>query len=213
MEIILKKDIDFLGYKNDLVTVKDGYGRNYLIPKGFAVLATQGIKKSHLEMLKQRAFKEEKDIKQAQENGDAIKSLDIKVLAKVAEGSTKLFGSINSQNLAEILEKEGYKIDKKYITIAGKTIKSLGKNIAKIRLHREVIIEINFEVLASENKKKKSANKSIIKEKDNIESTEKVNKEVSSPNTQTSEQEVKKDKKKSIDEVLAETNQGDKPKE
>ena len=212
MEVILKKDIYFLGYKDDLVTVKNGYGRNYLIPQGFAILATQGIKKSHLEMLKQRAFKEEKDIEQAKANGESIKSLDIKVLAKVAEGSTKLFGSITSQNLAETLEKEGYEIDKKYITIPGRTIKSLGKSTAKIRLHREVIIEIKFEVLPSENQKKKSAKKPLLKEKENIDSTEN-NKEGSNPNTQTTEDGVKMDKKRSIDEVAAETNQKDKPTE
>ncbi len=147
MELILKKDVENLGFKDDLVKVKNGYGRNYLIPKGFAVLATVSAKKVLAETLKQRAFKEAKLIKDATKVAEAIAALEIKIAAKAGTGD-KLFGSVNNANLAEALESAGQSIDKKYISVIGGTIKRLGKSQAKIRLHREVIVDLDFEVVA-----------------------------------------------------------------
>jgi len=147
MELILKKDVENLGFKDDLVKVKNGYGRNYLIPKGFAVLATESAKKVLAETLKQRAFKEAKLIKDAEKTSKALAALEIKLSAKAGTGD-KLFGSINNANLAEALEAAGQSIEKKYITIIGGTIKRLGKYNAKIRLHRTVNIDLAFEVVA-----------------------------------------------------------------
>ena len=102
MEIILKQDVENLGFKDDLITVKNGFGRNYLIPQGFAVLATSSVKKMLAETLKQRAYKEEKLIKDATEIADAIKALDIKIIAKTAD-NTKLFGSVELQSCGSII--------------------------------------------------------------------------------------------------------------
>ena len=121
MEIILKQDVENLGFIDDIVTVKNGYGRNYLIPHGFAVLATVSAKKVLAETLKQRAYKEEKLIKDATKIADAIKELEIKIAAKTAD-SSKLFGSINNSDVAEALATAGYVVDKKFI----KSFKSAG---------------------------------------------------------------------------------------
>jgi len=147
MELILKKDVENLGFKDDLIKVKNGYGRNYLIPKGYAVLATESAKKVLAETLKQRAFKEAKLIKDANKVAEALATLEIKITAKAGTGD-KLFGSVNNANLAEALEAAGHKIDKKFISVSGGSIKRLGKCQAKIRLHREVIVDFNFEVVA-----------------------------------------------------------------
>jgi large subunit ribosomal protein L9 len=147
MEIILKQDIQNLGFIDDIVTVKNGYGRNYLIPHGFAVLATISAKKVLAETLKQRAFKEEKLIKDATKIANAIKELEIKIAAKTGDG-TKLFGSVNNGNVAEILTAAGHDIDKKFIKVEGGNIKRLGKYNASVRLHRAVIVELPFEIIA-----------------------------------------------------------------
>ncbi|MCK4562973.1 MAG: 50S ribosomal protein L9, partial [Flavobacteriaceae bacterium] len=141
MELILKQDVANLGFKDDLVTVKNGYGRNYLIPHGFAALATVSAKKVLAETLKQRAHKEQSIVKDATKNADALKALELKITAKTGEGD-KLFGSINNANLSEALAAEGQKIEKKFITIAGDTIKRTGKYTAKVRLHRDVIVDL-----------------------------------------------------------------------
>ena len=150
MELILKQDVQNLGFKDDVVTVKDGYGRNYLIPKGVAVLATPSAKKVLEENLRQRAFKEEKIVKDAKETANAIKALEIKIPAKVSSGG-KLFGSVTSADLEQVIRKKDIDIDKKYINIKGGTIKKTGKYDATIRLHREVMVELSFEITA-ENK-------------------------------------------------------------
>lgn len=150
MELILKQDVQNLGFKDDVVTVKAGYGRNYLIPKGFAVLATPSAKKVLEENLRQSAFKEEKIIKDARETAKAIKALEIKIPAKVSSGN-KLFGSVTHADLEEVIKKENIDIDKKYINIKGGTVKRTGKYDATIRLHREVLVELSFEIIA-ENK-------------------------------------------------------------
>ncbi|WP_457616888.1 50S ribosomal protein L9 [Lutibacter sp.] len=147
MEIILKQDIENLGFKDDILTVKNGYGRNYLIPQGFAVLATTSAKKVLAETLKQRAFKEEKLIKDATKIADKIKEFEIKIAAKTGDGS-KLFGSVNNANVAETLAALGQEVDKKYIKVEGGNIKRLGKYNATIRLHREVIVELPIEIVA-----------------------------------------------------------------
>ena len=147
MELILKQDVANLGFKDDVVTVKNGYGRNYLIPQGYAILATTSAKKVLAETLKQRAYKEQSIVKEANKVADALKELELKIAAKVGEGD-KLFGSISNANIAEVLGKEGHELEKKFITIAGGLIKRLGKYNAKIRLHRDVIVDLPFEVVA-----------------------------------------------------------------
>jgi large subunit ribosomal protein L9 len=149
MEIILKKDVENLGFTDDIVTVKNGYGRNHLIPQGFAILATTSAKKVLAETLKQRAFKEEKLIKDATKIADAIKELEIKIAAKTGDG-TKLFGSVNNGNVADALATAGHEIDKKFIKVEGGNIKRLGKYNTTIRLHRAVIVELTIEIIAEQ---------------------------------------------------------------
>ena len=146
MELILKQDVEGLGFKDDIVTVKNGYGRNYLIPQGFAILATSSAKKVLAENLKQRAFKEQKIVDDANELAETLKALEIKIAAKVGAGD-KLFGSVNNINVAEALEKAGHEIDKKFINVIGGNVKRLGKYSAVVRLHREVSIDLPFEVI------------------------------------------------------------------
>lgn len=148
MEIILKQDVQNLGFKDDIVVVKNGYGRNYLIPQGLAVLATPSAKKVLAENLKQRAFKEKKLIEDAQQLAKTLQQLEIKIVAKAGAGD-KLFGSVNSNDLIEELAKVGQTIDKKFVRMA--SIKRTGKYEAQVRLHREVVIALPFEVVA-ENK-------------------------------------------------------------
>ncbi|MBG7631038.1 MAG: 50S ribosomal protein L9 [Bacteroidetes bacterium] len=147
MEIILKQDVENLGFIDDIVTVKNGYGRNYLIPQGFAVLATVSAKKVLAETLKQRAYKEEKLINDATKVANAIKELEIKITAKTGDGS-KLFGSVNNGNVSEALAAAGHEVDKKYIKVEGGNIKRLGKYNATIRLHRAVVIELPVDIIA-----------------------------------------------------------------
>ncbi len=154
MELILIKDVENLGFTDDIVSVKNGYGRNYLIPQGFARLATESAKKVLAEKLKQKAFKEQKTIADAKKKAATIQTLDIKIKAKVGSGN-KLFGSINNQSLSEVIDKAGFEIDKKFITIPGNNIKRTGKYEAKIRLHREVIFTLPFEIIEDESGKKK----------------------------------------------------------
>lgn len=147
MELILKQDVEGLGFKDDVVTVKNGYGRNFLIPGGKAILATTSAKKVLAETLKQRAFKEKKNIEDAQKAAEALKALEVKIAAKVGDGD-KLFGSVNNIDVATALEKAGHNIEKKFISVSGGTIKRLGKYNALIRLHREVSVELAFEIIA-----------------------------------------------------------------
>lgn len=148
MELILKQDVENLGFKDDVVTVKNGYGRNFLIPQGKAMLATASAKKVLAENLKQKAFKEKKIIDDANKIAEALKVLEIKIASKVGVGE-KLFGSINNSDIAAALEKEGQSIDKKFITVT--TVKRTGKYSANVRLHREVNVDLPFEVIAEKN--------------------------------------------------------------
>ncbi|TPV33751.1 50S ribosomal protein L9 [Paucihalobacter ruber] len=147
MELILKQDVENLGFKDDIVTVKNGYGRNYLIPQGYAVLATASAKKVLAENLKQRAYKEAKIVEEAKTVATALQALEIKIPAKAGAGD-KLFGSVSNIDLADVLQKEGQTIDKKYINVVGGSVKRLGKYNAVIRLHRDVTIDLPFEVVA-----------------------------------------------------------------
>ncbi|WP_297693526.1 50S ribosomal protein L9 [uncultured Eudoraea sp.] len=146
MELILKEDVQNLGFKDDVVKVKNGYGRNYLIPKGVAMLATPSAKKVLAENLRQKAHKEKEVIAAANKTAEALKELKIKISAKVG-AAEKLFGSISNMDVAEALAKEGHEIDKKYIVIKGGTIKRAGPYEAQIRLHRDVVVEFPFEVV------------------------------------------------------------------
>ena len=147
MELILKQDVEGLGFKDDVVTVKNGYGRNFLIPSGQAALATNSAKKVRAENLKQRAFKEKKIIEDAQKVAENIKDLELKIMAKVGSGD-KLFGSVNNIDVAAALDKAGQSIEKKFITVTGGNVKRLGKYNAQIRLHRDVNVELPFEIIA-----------------------------------------------------------------
>ena len=147
MELILKQDVENLGFKDDVVTVKNGYGRNYLIPQGYAVLATTSAKKVLAENLKQRAHREAKIVEDAKQVAETIKGLEIKIASKVGTGD-KLFGSVNNINLAEALAKAGTEVDKKFIKVVGGSVKRLGKYEASVRLHRDVIVDITFDVVA-----------------------------------------------------------------
>ncbi|MGB5431298.1 50S ribosomal protein L9 [Eudoraea sp.] len=146
MELILKEDVQNLGFKDDVVKVKNGYGRNYLIPRGVAMLATPSAKKVLAENLRQKAHKEKEVVATASKTGEALKELQIKISAKVG-AAEKLFGSISNMDVAEALAKEGHEIDKKYIIIKGGTIKRAGPYEAQIRLHRDVVVEFPFEVV------------------------------------------------------------------
>ncbi|WP_298486543.1 50S ribosomal protein L9 [uncultured Maribacter sp.] len=150
MELILKEDVQNLGFKDDVVNVKNGYGRNFLIPQGLAALATTSAKKVLAENLKQRAHKEKKIVEAANKTAETLKGLELKIAAKTGAGD-KLFGSVTTIDLAAALEKEGQSIEKKYISINGGSVKRTGPYNAQIRLHREVIVEFPFEVVA-ENK-------------------------------------------------------------
>ncbi len=146
MELILKEDVQNLGFKDEIVSVKNGYGRNYLIPQGVAVMATVSARKVLDENLKQRAFKEKAIVDEANARAEKIKALEIKLASKVGSGD-KLFGSISNADLASAISLKGEELDKKFITLPGKTIKRLGKYEATIRLHREVSFEFPFEVV------------------------------------------------------------------
>lgn len=146
MEVILKQDIKSLGEKDDIVTVKPGYGRNYLIPKGIAVLATPSAKKVLAENLKQAAFKQEKIKKDAE--AIAAKLADIKLTIGAKAGETgKIFGAVNAIQIADALKARGFEVDRRRITFENNP-KTLGQYVANLNLHREVKVKVSFEVVA-----------------------------------------------------------------
>ncbi len=147
MEIILLQDISKLGHKDDLVNVKPGYARNYLIPGGFAVAATPSAKKMHAENQRQRAHKEEKIRAAAQDMAEKMTDLKIIIGAKTSS-SGKIFGSVNTIQIAEALKEKGFETDRKNITLPDDQIKEIGNYKATIKLHREVNVEIDFEIKA-----------------------------------------------------------------
>lgn len=147
MELILKRDVENLGFADDIVNVKNGFGRNFLIPQGAAVLATPSARKVLAENLKQRAYKEKRVIDDAQKEADKLKDLEVKITSKTGDGD-KLFGSVNNADVASALEKAGVTIERKYITIPGNNIKRLGSYEASIRFHKDVIVPFGFDVVA-----------------------------------------------------------------
>ena len=145
MELILKEDVENLGFKDDVVKVKNGYGRNFLIPNGLAMLATDSNKKVLAEKVKQSQNKQKKAIDEAQKIVKKLEKLDMKIAAKALEGN-KLFGSITSADISKELAENKLEIEKKYIQLSS-NIKKTGNYSAKIRLHREVNFELSFEVV------------------------------------------------------------------
>lgn len=146
MEIILKENVANVGFKDELVTVKAGFGRNFLIPSGKAILATESAKKVLAENLKQKSFKEKSIIDETNKIASKISKLDIKLSVKVGPDG-KLFGSISNADIAKALIDKKIEVEKENISIPGKSIKRIGKYQASIRLHREVSTQLNFELL------------------------------------------------------------------
>lgn len=148
MEVILLQDVPKLGYADEIVTVKNGYALNYLIPQGLAIMATPSNRKILAENLRQRAFKLEKIKNQALEMAQKLDGLKVRIGAK-ASSSGKIFGSVNAIQIAEaIKEQHGLEVDRKRIMVEGETVKELGTYTATINLHKEVKAKIEFEVFA-----------------------------------------------------------------
>lgn len=148
MEVILKQDIPNLGFTNEKVNVKPGYARNYLIPQGMAIPATERNSKILAENMKQRAFKEGKILKESQDLGKALQNVTLKIGAKAAE-SGRIFGSVNAIQIAQALKEQyNFDVDRKKIHVDQEHIKELGTYKARIIIHKEVSAEITFEVFA-----------------------------------------------------------------
>jgi large subunit ribosomal protein L9 len=146
MEVILKKNVDKLGYTNEIVTVKPGYGRNFLIPQGYAVLATASAKKAHEEVMRQKAHKENKLLAEAKEMAAKLETVTVSIATKAGE-SGKIFGSVNTVQLSEALRKVGFEIDRKSLKIKDEPIKELGTYEAEANLHKGVKPVFKFEVI------------------------------------------------------------------
>ena len=148
MEIILTQDVKNLGYKNDIVNVKPGYARNFLIPQGMAILATESARKVLAENMRQQAYKQEKIKKEAEATAAILEGLSLRIPAKAAS-TGKIYGSVNNVQIANaIKEAKGIEIDRKHILVDDDTIKEVGNYKAKVRLHKDVTVEISFEVFA-----------------------------------------------------------------
>ncbi len=146
MEIILKQDVHNLGYTNDILKVKNGYARNYLVPQGIAIVANESNRKILAENLKQKAFKEDKIRKEAQSLATRLENITVKIGAKAA-ATGKIFGSVNTIQIAEAIKvQHNIEVDRKRITIMGDTIKELGNYKAMVNLHKESKVEISLEV-------------------------------------------------------------------
>ena len=146
MQIILKKDVEKLGFKNEIVTVKNGYGRNFIIPKGLGILATESAKKILAENVKQQAKKEETEITAANKTAEALPKLDIVLKVKVAEGGNKLFGSVKTSQFTDATSALGMEINGKFVKIP--KIKELGTYNAEVRLNRTISVTVPFKVVA-----------------------------------------------------------------
>ncbi|WP_321518465.1 50S ribosomal protein L9 [uncultured Bacteroides sp.] len=146
MEIILKEDVVNLGYKNDIVTVKSGYGRNFLIPTGKAIIASPSAKKMLAEDLKQRAHKLEKIKNDAEAAAAKLKEVSLTIATKVSSTGT-IFGSVSNIQIADALAKLGFEVDRKIIVVKD-SVKEVGSYVAVVKLHKEVSVEIPFEVVA-----------------------------------------------------------------
>ena len=147
MNVILKNDIPNLGNKDDIVAVKNGYARNYLIPKGYAINATEQAKKVHAEILRQRAHKEEQLKEAALLMAEELKKVSLIIGAKTSTKG-KIFGSVNTIQIAEALIKEGFELERKNISIKDDLIKEIGSYSATVKLHREVLVDIPFEIIS-----------------------------------------------------------------
>ncbi len=147
MKVILKQDVNKLGQKDDIITVKDGYGRNYLIPKGYGIQATESALKIHSENLRQRAHKEAKIKQEAEKIAEKLNGVKVVIGAKTSSAG-KIFGSVNTIQIAEALKDKGFDIDRKSILLTDDQIKEVGSYKATIKLHREVKVEIDFDVVA-----------------------------------------------------------------
>lgn len=146
MDIILQENVEKLGFKNEIVSVKNGYGRNFLIPKGLGILATESAVKVLNENLKQQAKKEETEITKANKIAEALPKLEIILKGKVADGGTKLFGSIKTSQFTDSLQALGHTIDASFVKLP--KVKELGKYEAEVRLHRMVSVNVAYTVIA-----------------------------------------------------------------
>jgi len=146
MDIILKQDVPNLGHADDIVTVKNGYGRNFLIPQGLAILATTSARKMHDENRRQRAHKEEKIREEAEALMAKIEGTRLTIGAKTSSKG-KIFGSVNTIQIAESLKELGFEIDRKQITLKEDLIKEVGTYTATVKLHRDVKVDVEFEIV------------------------------------------------------------------
>ncbi len=147
MEVILKQDVNNLGSKDDVVVVKDGYARNYLIPQGFAMMATSSAKKMLAENIKQRAHKEAKIKAEAEKLAAKMAGLKLTIGAKTSS-TGKIFGSVNTIQIAEAMQEKGFEIERKNIRLQEDQIKEVGNYRAKVKLHKEIYVDIDFEVVS-----------------------------------------------------------------
>ncbi len=147
MEVILKKNVDKLGYANEVVTVKPGYGRNFLIPQGYAVLATASAKKAHEEIMRQKSHKESKMLAEAQEVAAKLADVTLSIATKAGENG-KIFGSVNTVQIAEALREAGFDIDRKSLKIKDEPIRDLGTFEAEANLYKGVKQTFKFEVVS-----------------------------------------------------------------
>ena len=147
MNVILQQDMPNLGHKDEIVVVKNGYARNYLIPKGFAINATAQAKKVHEEILRQRAHKEEQLKEAALKMAEELKNISLTIGAKTSTKG-KIFGSVNTIQIAEALTEKGFELDRKNISIKDDLIKEIGSYSATVKLHKEVLVDIPFEIIS-----------------------------------------------------------------
>jgi len=147
MNVILKQDMPNLGHKDDIIAVKDGYARNYLIPKGYAINATAQNKKVHEEILRQRAHKEEQLKEAALQQAEELKKVSLTIGAKTSTKG-KIFGSVNTIQIAEALIEKGFDVERKNISIKDDLIKEIGSYSATVKLHKEVLVDIPFEIVS-----------------------------------------------------------------
>ena len=146
MEVLLKKNVEFLGDKDEIVSVKSGYGRNYIIPQGMGVLVTDSVRKMHEETLRQRSHKAVKALDEAKAAATKLEKASVKVGAKVGEEG-KIFGSVTTIQVTEQLTAAGFAVDRKNVSFVDNNIKTTGKYKAIVKLHKEVSVEIEFEVV------------------------------------------------------------------
>jgi len=147
MEVILKKNVDKLGYANEVVTVKPGYGRNFLIPQGYAVLATASAKKAHEEVMRQKSHKESKMLAEAQAVAAKLADVSVSIATKAGENG-KIFGSVNTVQLAEALRAAGFDIDRKSLQFKDEPIREVGSFEAEANLYKGVKQSFKFEVVS-----------------------------------------------------------------